>query len=603
MNARATGQRSWTLLLGALLAAGCAAAPKGAPPSDGFVIQGARIFDGERFLPPANVVVSDGHIVRVDNRPAPDGMRTISAEGMTLTPCLFDAHVHPTPRGGLAQALAFGVCTVIGMTADPALGQARSSSQEADIKGAGWAVTAPGGLGSDTEGAPVLAPGASAAEFVRARVKEGSSHIELMYDHGSAWGVEVPSISKKQLSEAVKTAHELSRLTLIDIATHAEVEDALAAKIDGFAHLYVEGPNPALVERIAKTGAFVTATLPVLFSGCDGRRGPALAQQDWVRRELGASALRLLQQSYHPVNPGVDCRALLASTIELHRAGVPLLAGSDAPFPGTAYGATLHDGIAMLVEAGLSPAEALRAATSLPAKIYGFSDRGRIAPGMRADLLLVEGDPSQGVQALRRIREVFKGGVRFERARYRAQLPRRAPLPRLSDLDLGSFEGSAQGWTPTGDRVEGGAPLRSSIQLQVQPQGAMDSEGALLLKGRVQSRPKAWAGALRFLADTPTDPVLLDPASELRLWIKGDDRRYQAWLYVLGNVERAILLGEFHATKTWAEVVMPLSAVPPQTEAVALAIVSDRPGDFRVWVDEVELAPATSSSLTDSSAR
>ncbi len=73
--------------------------------------------------------------------------------------------------------------------------------------------------------------------------------------------------------------------------------------------------------------------------------------------------------------------------------GVPLLAGTDAPNPGTTHGASLHRELELLVAAGLTPIEALTAATSTPARVFGLRDRGRIAPGLRADLLLVDGEP------------------------------------------------------------------------------------------------------------------------------------------------------------------------------------------------------------------
>jgi imidazolonepropionase-like amidohydrolase len=69
----------------------------------------------------------------------------------------------------------------------------------------------------------------------------------------------------------------------------------------------------------------------------------------------------------------------------------------------------------LLVEAGLTPAEALRSATSAPADVFGLKDRGRIAPGLRADLVLVEGDPSLDIRATRAIVGIWKAGSVVER--------------------------------------------------------------------------------------------------------------------------------------------------------------------------------------------
>ena len=91
-------------------------------------------------------------------------------------------------------------------------------------------------------------------------------------------------------------------------------------------------------------------------------------------------------------------------------------AGTDSPFPGTTYGASLHRELEHLVNAGLTQTAALAAATSAPARAFRMSDRGGIRTGMRADLLLVDGDPSKQIRATRNIVTIWKRGVRVQRA-------------------------------------------------------------------------------------------------------------------------------------------------------------------------------------------
>jgi imidazolonepropionase-like amidohydrolase len=88
------------------------------------------------------------------------------------------------------------------------------------------------------------------------------------------------------------------------------------------------------------------------------------------------------------------------------------------PAPPQTYGVALHGELELLVGAGLTPVQALTAATSAPARAFRLTDRGRIAPGLRADLVLVDGDPTRDVVAARRIVTVWKRGVAVERARY-----------------------------------------------------------------------------------------------------------------------------------------------------------------------------------------
>ena len=80
-----------------------------------------------------------------------------------------------------------------------------------------------------------------------------------------------------------------------------------------------------------------------------------------------------------------------------------------------AFGATLHVELKLLADEGMSPLEVLIAATSAPARAFRFTDRGWIRPGMRADLLLVEGDPTRDILATRNIVAVWKRGVAIKR--------------------------------------------------------------------------------------------------------------------------------------------------------------------------------------------
>jgi imidazolonepropionase-like amidohydrolase len=101
----------------------------------------------------------------------------------------------------------------------------------------------------------------------------------------------------------------------------------------------------------------------------------------------------------------------------LHRAGVPMLAGTDSPMPGIYPGYALHEELALLVEAGLSTAEVLRAATLGPARFLGVAeDTGSIAVGKRADLVLLDADPLADVRNTRRIGAVVLGGRLLDRA-------------------------------------------------------------------------------------------------------------------------------------------------------------------------------------------
>lgn len=96
---------------------------------------------------------------------------------------------------------------------------------------------------------------------------------------------------------------------------------------------------------------------------------------------------------------------------ELHRAGVPLLAGTDTPMPGVYPGYALHEELALLVRAGMTPRAALQAATLAPARFLGIADDyGVVAPGKRADLLLLTANPTRDIAHAQRIEAVVLDG-------------------------------------------------------------------------------------------------------------------------------------------------------------------------------------------------
>ncbi len=99
----------------------------------------------------------------------------------------------------------------------------------------------------------------------------------------------------------------------------------------------------------------------------------------------------------------------------LVEARVTILVGTDVSAGTTYHGVSVHRELELLVQAGLKPIDALAAATSNVARAYGTDDRGAIAPGKRADLLLVRGDPTQDITATRDIISVWRNGVRFDR--------------------------------------------------------------------------------------------------------------------------------------------------------------------------------------------
>ena len=132
----------------------------------------------------------------------------------------------------------------------------------------------------------------------------------------------------------------------------------------------------------------------------------ASAQSDRIK-DVSPEAFQFQERLY---------RRRLALVGEMHRAGVGILAGSDALNPYCYPGFGLHDELALLVEAGLPPHAALQAATRDAASFLQRDDVGTIAPGKLADLVLLDADPLQNIRNSRRIAAVIAGGRLHARA-------------------------------------------------------------------------------------------------------------------------------------------------------------------------------------------
>ena len=192
---------------------------------------------------------------------------------------------------------------------------------------------------------------------------------------------------------------------------------AISAGVDGLAHLFFDRQTTTeLTAAIASSGAFVTPTL-VTLSTAFGNNAAALAADKRVSSKLSKKWINSLSRSMN-VYPQGNLKDAYASVMALHNAGVEILAGSDVsePIPilsGLAHGASLHHELQLLVAAGMKPIESLRAATSIPARRFGLTDRGRIVPGARADLLLVDGDPITKISDTLSILGVWHRGTKL----------------------------------------------------------------------------------------------------------------------------------------------------------------------------------------------
>ena len=220
---------------------------------------------------------------------------------------------------------------------------------------------------------------------------------------------DVPSVDKPTLIAAVAAVHRHQKMAVIHSRDVEAYADDAESNADGIVHAPVDQlPGATLIENLVTKDIFIVPTLSVSTPS-----GPDLADDPALGSKFSEQEIQNLRGQGPPHREGGD-EVSVRSVTAFHNAGITILAGSDSPNRGTTTGASIHQELALLVRAGLSPSEALAAATSKPAEVFGLANRGRIAPGYQADLLLVEGSPAETILDTRRIVGVWKAGRKLE---------------------------------------------------------------------------------------------------------------------------------------------------------------------------------------------
>jgi imidazolonepropionase-like amidohydrolase len=385
-------------------------------------IRVARVFDGEQILRGGAVVLVDGgRIAGVHRGPAsiPEDVAVYEFADGTLLPGLIDAHVHlcadsgPSALERLPEFSDTDLDAVIETSLRTHLAAGITTVRDlGDRRGAvlAWRSKAVPGLPTVVaSGAPITTVGghcwsmggevrdeAEIRDAVRQRAAAGADVVKIMASGGvltPGTDTAIPQFTDDELIAAVRQAHALG----LPVTAHAHaltaVRQALRAGVDGIEHCTCVTPTGTRVDddlaaALARSEIAVCATL-----GSD----PAVV----VPPAILALAARA----------GITEAALQDGAARLYQAGVRLVAGSDAGIgPAKPHG-ILPATIDEYVRCGIPAVAALAAATSVAAEVCGLAQRkGRIRAGYDADLLLVDGDPTEDAATLRHPRAVYLAG-------------------------------------------------------------------------------------------------------------------------------------------------------------------------------------------------
>jgi len=468
---------SWRILP-ALVLAGCALHSSGlasAEPRAPFAFVHAEVVDVARgvIVHDQTVVVAEGRIARVGAAEAvvvPTGAMVIDARGRFLAPGLWDMHVHALQKDRLPSFLpafiAHGVTGIRDMGSPEPLEQTRAW-RDAINRGAllGPRVVAAGKLidgyppaySNFTGTIPTATPeetraavrtiAAAGFDFVKVYSYLTPEQFQALAAEARALGLPFSGHVPERVHAAdVSDAGMASLEHTLGLAEGCACDEAAldrrwqsrlvpATFFNSRFQMEAEAfgdPDPArcaaLFDRLARNHTYVTPTLTVtegFIRWNEGKPDPALGlvpatlRASWskaaeankvggIRRQLSTQVL----EAFRRVLAG---RKRLVS--EMAKRGVPILAGTDTCVLNNPPGASLHRELELLVEAGLPPAQALRAATLAPVEfLHRENELGTVAEGKLADMILLDANPLDDISAVRKLRAVVLAGRLFDRA-------------------------------------------------------------------------------------------------------------------------------------------------------------------------------------------
>ena len=442
----------------ALTLAGCggAAPDENAAPEEagGLALVGAQLIDatGAPAVADSVVVISDGRIVSAgprDATPVPDGAETLDVTGKTIMPGLVNLHVHYREGPNeierqFRSQLHYGVTTArsIGSDSPERVAHLLESAGRPDAPRtytAGTGFSYPGGFNAAGRNAPTTEE--EARELVRNQIELGVHFIKMWVNAVAEPGLKIPpEIRAAIIDEAVQNG----AIPVAHIDDEADGRQLVEAGLRDFLHstvltfgpgagVPVDDPDPSaeFIRMCLDNGAYFTPTLSIVQNRWHFAEHPELLEDPALRAAFNLYNPDALARLDDPASraeivddPGFEDRKAAFRQVQdfvktMHDAGVEVALGNDAGTPNVPYGWGMHHEMELYVEAGLTPMDAIVAATATGAgrmPPVGEADFGTLEAGKVADLVVLNADPLADIRNTLEIDRVMRLGEWVDRS-------------------------------------------------------------------------------------------------------------------------------------------------------------------------------------------
>lgn len=588
--------------------------------SSHFVIRNVRVYDGFIRIEKADVLVQDNKIVSIAVADSselisskPTSLESVSSKsiaskpnlieidgtGKTLLPGLIDAHTHAY-LDALTEALNFGVTTELDMFTMPEFANSHQGKREqidstnsADLFSATILATAPGGHGTQFGfDIPVLENSQQVDTFVKKRIEQGADYIKAVYNSNKATRHHFPSIDHATIAALIDSAHHHNRMLVVHVDNLVSAKEVIELGADGIIHSFMDKPvDEHFIQLMLDKQAFIVPTLAVQASVTQQPTAGKLLKRSHNLDFVSKTQHQQLKATFP--NFGIPAQALSIaeqSVAALAKAGVAILAGSDAPNPGTSHGLSLHAELELLVKAGLSNEQALHAATGAVGKQFPIGLRGQLVKGQLATMILVEGNPFENISDTQKISRIWKNGIEFKRVKAGEGGENPVIVAGLINNFNQQIEATklGTGISQSTDQLAGG---KSSVELSLVNDPQLANNQYLKVSGEVSSGFMfPWSGFSYLLGATQQSGADLSKVKSLKFRAKGDSQTNKLSVLIFQTGSLRPIQKDLELSESWQDFELVLSEVKSldTTDIANISVVRAQSiGPFEFMIDDL----------------